>query len=137
MALADRDVQRQHIARIVARAGETLTPLAAWLLVQIDRSPDVYSRDLGRARGVAPERIEAGLRELDARGLTVAGLHTRDGLPGHRLSPTGCAVMDRLVSARRAHLADLLAEWDPGEEDASDYLRTAVRTLVDDTRRPA
>ena len=137
VALADRDVQRQHIARIVARAGETLTPLAAWLLVQIDRSPDVYSRDLGRARGVAPKRIEAGLRELDERGLTVPGLHTRDGLPGHRLSPTGCAVMDRLVSARRAHLADLLAEWDPGEENASDYLRTAVRNLVDDTRRPA
>jgi hypothetical protein len=43
--------------------------------------------------------------------------------------------MDRLVTARREHLADLLAEWDPGTEAAGDYLRSAVRDLVPDTRR--
>ena len=35
-ALADRDVQRQHIVRIVERAGVDLGPVAAWLLVQLD-----------------------------------------------------------------------------------------------------
>jgi DNA-binding MarR family transcriptional regulator len=134
-SLADRDVQRQHIARIVARAGEHLSPLAAWLLVQIDRSPDTYPRDLGRARGVSAERIDAALRELEVNGLTVTGELTNDGLPGRKLSPAGCDVMDRLVAARRAHLAELLAEWDPGEENAGEYLKSAVRDLVPEPQR--
>jgi EmrB/QacA subfamily drug resistance transporter len=134
VALADRDVQRQHIQRIVERAGESLTPLAAWLLVQIEQTPDVYSRDLGRARGVPAERVEDALRELKEKGLTVTGEHTVDGLPGQRLSERGSETMERLVAARRAHLAELLAEWDPGEEDASEYLRSAVRDLVPDAR---
>jgi hypothetical protein len=133
-SLADRDVQRGHIQRIVERAGETLSPLAAWLLVQIDRSPEVFSRDLGRTRAVDPRRIEVALEELEARQLTITGDHTVDGLPGRELTPQGRAVMDRLVAARRAHLADLLREWDPGEENASDYLRSAVRDLIPDTR---
>jgi len=135
VALADRDVQRQHIQRIVVRAGETLSPLAAWLLVRIDRSPDVYPRDLGREHGVAAERVDDALRELERRGLTITGEHTADGLPGRALTEQGCEVMNRLVAARRAHLDELLSEWDPGEEDASAYLRTAVRDLVPDARR--
>jgi hypothetical protein len=43
--------------------------------------------------------------------------------------------MDRLVIARREHLADLLAEWDPGSEPAGDFLRSSVQELVSDTRR--
>jgi DNA-binding MarR family transcriptional regulator len=136
-ALADRDVQRQHIRRIVERAGETLSPLAAWLLVQIERSPDVYHRDLTRARGVEQHRADAALKELDARHLTVTGEHTLDGLPSRVLTPGGRAVLDRLVAARRAHLAELLAEWDPGEESASEYLRNAVRELIPQTPQSA
>jgi EmrB/QacA subfamily drug resistance transporter len=134
-ALADRDVQRGHIERIVSRAGESLSPLAAWLLVQIDRSPDVYYPDLGRRAGVAPARTEAAVRELDDRGLLVTAEPTIDGLSCRKLSEQGCEVMDRLVAARRAHLKELLDEWDPGEESASDYLRSAVQGLVPGTRR--
>ncbi|HET7190251.1 MAG TPA: MFS transporter, partial [Gemmatimonadaceae bacterium] len=134
-ALADRDVQREHIARIVARAGETLSPLAAWLLVQIDRSPDVYPAHLAHGRGLDADRVDDALHELQDRGLIVTGERTPDGLPGRKLSPAGCDVMDRLVTARREHLAELLEEWDPGEESAGDYLRTAVRDLVPGTHR--
>ena len=81
-------------------------------------------------------RIEAALAELEERGLTVTGDHTVDGLPGRELTSQGRAVMARLVAARRAHLADLLAEWDPGEENASDYLRSAVWELVSDAKGP-
>jgi EmrB/QacA subfamily drug resistance transporter len=134
-SLADRDVQRQHIQRIVDRAGESLSPLAAWLLVQIDRSPEVQPPDLGRARGISADRVVAALQELEARGLTTTAGHTANGLPGRALSERGSEVMDRLIAARRAHLAELLKEWDPGEEDASEYLRSAVRDLVQDARR--
>jgi hypothetical protein len=45
-------------------------------------------------------------------------------------------VLDRLVSARRAHLAELAEEWDPTHQnDAAQYLRAAVQDLVPDTRR--
>jgi hypothetical protein len=45
-------------------------------------------------------------------------------------------VLNRLVSARRAHLAELAEEWDPTHEDgAAQYLRDAVQDLVPDSRR--
>jgi hypothetical protein len=53
-----------------------------------------------------------------------------------QLTTTGCEVLDRLVTARRAHLAELAGEWDPTREnDAASYLRNAVRDLVPDARR--
>jgi DNA-binding MarR family transcriptional regulator len=133
-SLADRDVQRQHIRRIVERAGETLTPLAAWLLVQIERNPDYDPFELARKRAIPDERVTAALDELRARGL----LTGRDKDAGIRakLTSSGCEVLDRLVSARRAHLAELAAEWDPSQEkNVDEYLRGAVRDLVPDARR--
>src|SRR6185436_6391240 len=47
-SLADRDVQRAHIERIVSRAGETLSPLAAWLLVRVEAEPKVPPFELAR-----------------------------------------------------------------------------------------
>jgi EmrB/QacA subfamily drug resistance transporter len=134
-ALADRDVQREHIARIVARADESLSPLAAWLLVRIDRSPDVAPQELGRRHGIGRDRIREALHELEGRGLLTVRAAAGDGASERSLSPAGCAVMDRLVTARREHLADLLAEWEPGTEPAADYLRSSVQQLVPDTRR--
>jgi DNA-binding MarR family transcriptional regulator len=133
-SLADRDVQRQHILRIVERAGETLSPLAAWLLVQIERHPEYDPYELARNHAVPSERVTAALDELRARRLirdTGAGAATRE-----RLTATGCEIHDRLVSARRAHLSELAAEWDPTTgATVSDYLRNAVRDLIPDARR--
>jgi len=133
-SLADRDVQRAHIERIVARAGETLTPLAAWLLVQVEQEPKVSPFELARGRGVPPERAQAALEELRRRRLVTvprADSHTHS-----ELTSSGCQVLDRLVTARRAHLAELAAEWDlTNENDAARYLRGAVRDLVPDARK--
>jgi DNA-binding MarR family transcriptional regulator len=134
-ALADRDVQREHIARIVARAGETLSPLAAWLLVRIDRSPDIAPHDLARTHGIGRDRVDGAMRELEDRGLVAARSAGGDGTSERSLSPAGCAVMDRLVAARREHLAELVEEWEPGTQPAAEYLRSSVRELVPDTRR--
>jgi len=52
------------------------------------------------------------------------------------LTPTGCTVLERLVTARRAHLSELAEEWDPKHDiDAASYLRDAVRDLVPDVRQ--
>jgi EmrB/QacA subfamily drug resistance transporter len=132
-SLADRDVQRGHIQQIVDRAGETLTPLAAWLLVQLERSSDEDWADLPMRRGIPTERVRGALDELRTRGLI------RDDAPSTgrpKLTSSGCEVLDRLVLARRAHLSELAAEWDPSQQqDIGDYLRRAVRDLVPDARR--
>jgi EmrB/QacA subfamily drug resistance transporter len=129
-ALADRDVQRQHIEQIVQRAGVTLTPLAAWLLVQRERTPETTSEEVGRARGIPVERIHMALGELRE-----AGLIGPQGAPA--LTASGCDVLERLVIARRLHLAELAADWHPERDvDVATYLRHAVRNLIPDVRRP-
>ncbi|GAC1452797.1 MAG: hypothetical protein PVSMB1_00610 [Gemmatimonadaceae bacterium] len=58
-----------------------------------------------------------------------------DSTAHSELTPTGCQVLERLVSARRAHLAELAEEWDPTrDDDAVAYLRNAVRDLIPDVR---
>jgi len=133
-SLADRDVQRAHIEQIVARAGETLSPLAAWLLVQVEEEPEVSPFELARRRGIPTERAQGALEELRRRGLVT--IPRPDSSMHSQLTASGCQVLQRLVSARRAHLEELAEEWDPEHGiEAASYLRNAVRDLVPDVRR--
>jgi DNA-binding MarR family transcriptional regulator len=119
----------------VERARETLTPLAAWLLVQVERTPDFDPTQLSETRDIPKDRVVAALAELKARDLLEVRDETGASSP-YRLTPNGCDVLDHLVTARRAHLAELVAEWDTGgEQDAEEFLRNAVADLVPETRR--
>jgi len=132
-SLADRDVQRAHIEQIVARAGETLNALPAWLLVQVERQPTVSPFELARGRGIPPERAQAALEELRRRGLVT--IPRVDSTTHSELTDAGCRVLERLASARRAHLSELAEEWDPSHyDDAGAYLRKAVQDLIPDVR---
>ena len=126
-ALADRDVQRQHIVRIIERAGVDLGPVTAWLLVQLDRAtadPDA----LGKSRGISAEEVRAALAELRGRGLVAESLG--DGGSRHwSLTDAGCETMRKLVAARRAHLAELFAEWPPAQREE---LAALMRRLADE-----
>jgi EmrB/QacA subfamily drug resistance transporter len=135
VALADRDVQRSHIARIVARAGETLSPLAAWLLVQLERNPRKDPVELGARRHIAAERIRTAIEELDDRELiAMASAHPMRIV----LTSRGCSTLEKLVDARRAHLEDLAADWNPAHQpDAAEYLRQVVRSSIPDVRPEA
>jgi MFS family permease len=118
--LADRDVRLKHVELIARRAGVELSPAAAWALIRLDRDGHVDS---------------AALAELQARGLVVA----RDGgtAPHYQPSPEGCAALERLCAARRAHLAELFAEWDPGSrEELARLLGRLARDLVPGPREP-
>ena len=128
--LADRDVRREHIQRVVTRAGETLSPLAAWLLVQIDRSPERDAIAVAAERGVEVERAGDGIRELLERGLITIAPEA-----GQTLTHAGCAVLERLIEARRSWLSELAMEWKSDEqEDVRAFLRRAVRDVVPDAR---
>ena len=132
--LADRDVQRAHVEKIIQRAGETLSPLAAWLLVQVEEQPAVSPHELASSRGISDRSAQGALEELRRRGLLTI---PRTNSNRHsELTPTGCRVLERLVDARRAHLEELAEEWDPSHhDDATQYLRDAVRDLVPDVRQ--
>jgi DNA-binding MarR family transcriptional regulator len=130
-SLADRDVQRGHIQRIVERAGATLTPLAAYMLVRIDRAHEASPFVAAHERGISLERVAEALAELRQKGLV-----RQDGDVQLRLTDPGCDVLDRLVAARRAHLNELAAEWTTGStEDETTFLRDAVRDLVPTANR--
>jgi EmrB/QacA subfamily drug resistance transporter len=128
-SLSDRAVQRQHIESIVARAGETLTPLAAWLLTWIERDPERDPFAIAHERGVTADRVNLALEELRHRSL----IKSR---PEIALTLAGCDVLDRLVTARRAHLSELAADWDPAHHpDLAAFLTQAVARLVPEARR--
>jgi hypothetical protein len=117
-ALADREIQKKHLAQMVQRAGETLSPLAAWLLLEAERNPEKDPRESARERAIEPERTEAALRELVDRELLVLNGNERP-----KLTSRGCNVYESLISARREHYLDLAAEWDPmAEPDLGKYL---------------
>ncbi|MDQ3809499.1 MAG: EmrB/QacA family drug resistance transporter, partial [Chloroflexota bacterium] len=130
-ALADRDVQRRYIERIVERAGVDLTPAAAWLLVRIERDPVVDPYALGRTHRVDSLRIEAAMRQLRDCGLVVETLPETGHGPRRVVTAAGCEMLGRLVAARRARLAELLAEWAPEQrEEVAELLRRFARELV-------
>lgn len=135
ISLSDRAVRRQHIERIVARAGETLTPLAAWLLTRMEREPE---RDLMTITGehhIDPARVRAALGELRDRDL----LENRSDASGNgsvlTLTDAGCAVLNRIVAARREHLSELAADWGrSGDADPSAFLVRAVERVLPDVQ---
>jgi EmrB/QacA subfamily drug resistance transporter len=135
-SLSDRAVQRQHIEQIVARAGETLTPLAAWLLTRLERDPGRDPLAVGGERGITADRVRLALEELSQRALIEARNGGGPDRPAFALTPAGCDVLDRLVRARRAHLSDLAADWDPGRNpDLAAFLTQAAERVVPDAHR--
>jgi DNA-binding MarR family transcriptional regulator len=138
-ALADRDLQRQHIQQIVQRAGVDLTPIAASLLVRLDADPAANPAALGSERGAGPDEVRAAMADLERRGLL---LQDRvDGAGARwRLTRAGCAVLTKLVAARREHLSELFADWGPTRrEELALLLRRLADELVPDvqTKAPA
>ena len=106
-----------------------LDPAAAWLLIRYDRDPGLRLTALGRAHALGHARLEAADRELRARGLVEE--RAAPAGPGvHRtLTDAGCAVLEKLVAARREHLREVLAEWQPEQREA---LAARLRELVPD-----
>jgi EmrB/QacA subfamily drug resistance transporter len=128
--LADRDVQRAHIRQIVERAGETLSPLAAWLLVRLERDPTCDPLALARKHDIAEDRVRSAVEELRGRAL-ISG-----SAPTLVLTDAGCEVLTRLVVARRQHLEGLAAEWDPRRNpEIVGYLERTAREIVPDVDR--
>ncbi|HEV3052843.1 MAG TPA: MFS transporter [Longimicrobium sp.] len=122
--IADRDARRAYIQRVTERAGVGLSPAAAWLLVRLDDDPRADPHALAGSVQVEPAILDAAAAELRDRGLTAAR-----PTGGVRLTDAGQDVLERLVDARRAHLAEVLAEWGP---ERRTELAARMRELVPD-----
>lgn len=124
--VADRDVQRAYIQRIVELAGLRLSPAAAWLLVRLGRDPALDLTELARGHAVELPILQAGMEELRTGGLVLE----RGATPGRlarELTAEGCAVLDRLIAARRQRLAELFHDW---PEERHEVLAATLRRLA-------
>lgn len=125
--LADRDVHRNSIVSIVTRAGVDLSSTAAWLLVQIEREHDMDVNELCRKGKCDARSLSAATAELLQKSLIAAGPIANV----YRLTEAGCETYNRLVTARREHLAELWPEWSPKKrEEVAEILRRLARELV-------
>jgi DNA-binding MarR family transcriptional regulator len=116
-----RENRRELFRRLAARAGVDVQPVVAWLLLRIDRHPDWPARRLSREPRVDQQRLRTLLDAMAQSGLIVA----RDGSDAPPvLTPVGHDAVERLTSARRERLTELLDGWSP-EEHAE------LRALVD------
>jgi EmrB/QacA subfamily drug resistance transporter len=128
--IADRDVQRQFIQRVVDRAGMTLSPVAAWLLLRVERDGHVNPPQLSSETNVPIDRIEVGLEELAEGGLVAEAGSNGQGR-SLELSSKGCDALERLIGARRVRLEELALEWPEGRRaQVAAELRKLATELV-------
>jgi EmrB/QacA subfamily drug resistance transporter len=134
-ALAQRDVRRQHIEKIVARAGIELSAAAAWLLLRLEEDPNLEILALARARHFETEILERALAELTQKKLIVTTARGERG-SNRKLNDHGCEIFNRLVAARREHLAELWPEWSPEKrEEVAAWVRQIALQLVPETKQ--
>jgi len=134
-ALAQRDVRRRHIEKIVARAGLSLSAAAAWLLVRLEEDACLEPDILARSRGIEPEILRRALLELSNQELIVERPCDHRNEPGQQLTTKGCEIFNRLVAARREHLAELWPEWSPEKrEEAASVIRRLAQQIVPETK---
>jgi len=126
--IAWRDTRREYIRQVVERAGIDLSPPAAWLLVQLDEKPDVRVLDHAQGETERERRLRAAFDELNRHEL----LETEASLEGHAVpNAAGCAVLDRLVNARREHLQQTIDDWDPARRaDVAAAITRLSREMV-------
>ena len=153
--IASRDTKRAYIRDVVAKAGLDLAPLSAWLLVRLAEDAQPGLHEMARHYNINPERLHSALSDLAARGLvhdagvsaperawTDVEAHGVDADPATPLSSpvvvtkAGCAALEALARARRAHLADAFADWGPErrEELAAAAARLSRRLVPDPPR---
>ena len=132
-AVVSRDVRRQHIERIAARAGVGLAGSATWLLMRLDDEPGSAPEQLARRSPYDASTLQRAVDELRSTGLVAE--HSANGSNRWELTHAGCAALERIVAARRAHLEEVFGEWTAEERaDLAALLRRVTRELVPDVR---
>jgi MFS family permease len=127
--LARRDARRRMYERVVTRAGVDLTPAAGWLIARLGELGPATREEVSRRLEVEPDRLSEPLAQVEARGLVSETAEDGRLL----LTDAGQLTLDRLVTARREGLAELLSDWSPEQhEELAGLLSRLARELVAD-----
>lgn len=128
---ADRDVRRRYIESIVKRAGVDLTAAAAWLLVKIEREPEIDLNALSRKHTVEISRLESGINELLGQTLITENAAGKNKKRRFGITEEGCATLNLLVTARRESLAEAYQDWSPEKRaEVAEALQRLAHTLL-------
>jgi DNA-binding MarR family transcriptional regulator len=135
VAVVNRDVRRQHIAKIADRAGVGVSGPAAWLLMRLDQQRDLTRETREAIVRQAPypaEELKRAAAELRDRGLVER--MDDEARPWH-ITSAGCDALGRIVAARRAHIQEVFGQWSAAErEDLAMLVSRLTRELVPDVR---
>jgi EmrB/QacA subfamily drug resistance transporter len=121
-----RDGRRQLVQRLAERAGVSLSPAAAWLIVRLHDDPDADIPQLCQDFDLPLELGERALQELQERGMVVIGGDHRT------VTPAGEDAAEKLIAERRASLARVCDGWAP---DDNPELAALLTHLAQDLAR--
>ena len=126
-----REDRRRAVELLAQRAGVDLTAAASWLLVRLHENPNGDIDALAESFDVPADVAWPALTDLRDRGLVVE----RPGSDGQavirEVTAPGEEVVERLITARRAAIAELCDHWSPEDnEDLSSLLTRLARELL-------
>jgi EmrB/QacA subfamily drug resistance transporter len=135
-SLLQRENRADMYRRLADRASLDLEVRPIWLLYRFDEHPAMSLLDLANRLQVDVADLEPLGSRLVDRGLVAWSAREDVGGPTLSLTPAGRSAVDRLTTARRQGLAELLQGWDPGEhpELAERLQQLAHELLADDDR---
>jgi EmrB/QacA subfamily drug resistance transporter len=126
-----REDRRRAVEALAQRAGVDLSAASSWLLVRMHENPAGDIDALADSFDVPKDVAWPALTDLKDRGLVVEQPAT-DGHPVLReVTPTGEETVERLITARRAAIAELCPHWSPEDNaDLSGLLTRLARELL-------
>jgi EmrB/QacA subfamily drug resistance transporter len=116
--LARRQNREQIYRWLATEAGLEVSPAACWLLLRVDGHEGRTAAELAGHLHVPAASVDRLGDELHRTGLLeVRGAGSDAAGSGIVLTVEGGAALDRLITARRRGLEELLAGWSPEQHD--------------------
>jgi EmrB/QacA subfamily drug resistance transporter len=130
--LIARENRWRVYADLARRAAIDLPAPELWMLARLGEREPMTMRSLAAELKIPQQALEAPLDALCDRGIA-----EKTATGQLQLTPTGVAMRDRVVAARRQGLADMLARWQPEEHpDVLALIERMAQALTSDLPAP-
>ena len=130
--LIARENRWRVYADLARRAAIDLPAPELWMLARLGEREPMTIRSLAAELKIPQQALEAPLDALCDRGIA-----EKTATGQLQLTPTGVAMRDRAVAARRQGLADMLARWQPEEHpDVLALIERMAQALTSDLPAP-
>ena len=131
-SLIARENRWRVYADLARRAAIDLPAPELWMLARLGEREPMTIRSLAAELKIPQQALEAPLDALCDRGIA-----EKAATGQLQLTPTGVAMRDRAVAARRQGLADMLARWQPEEHpDVLALIERMAQALTSDLPAP-